>query len=128
MSRRKTVQLNMDFCLRKIKEVCRSNVVFCEKMGRPKQKTWITEWGRGRNLPSPEEAARMCVILQVRPEEILTEQNDIELVSSLLEIQKGKPPVKVGGLSEIKKKLIQKILERPDSDAEFLLQYIERMK
>lgn len=128
MSRRKTVQLNMDFCLRKIKEVCRSNVVFCEKMGRPKQKTWITEWGRGRNLPSPEEAARMCVILQVRPEEILTEQDDIELVSKLLESQKEKLLAQDEELSEIKKKLIQEILDRPDSDAEFLLQYIERMK
>lgn len=89
MSRRKTVKLNMGFCLPKIKEVCRSNIVFCEKMGRGRN--WVTEWKRNRNLPSPEEAARMCVILQVRPEEILTEQDDIELVSKLLESQKEKP-------------------------------------
>lgn len=90
MSRRKTVILDMEFCLPKIKEVCRSNVVFCEKMGRPKQKTWVTEWGRGRNLPSPEEAARMCAILGVTPEEILVRPEDISLVHSLIDQERGK--------------------------------------
>lgn len=96
MSRRKTVQLNMDFCLPKIKEVCRSNVVFCEKMGRPKQKTWITEWGRGRNLPSPEEAARMCAILGTTPEEILVAQDDIDLVRAIIEKERPAPVSKSG--------------------------------
>lgn len=127
MSRRKTVKLNMEFCLPKIREVCRSNIVFCEKIGRGRN--WVTEWKRNRNLPSPEEAARMCVILQVRPEEILTEQDDIEFVSKLLENQKEKPTlVPESGLSEVKKRLIKEITERSDEDAEFVLRYIERMK
>lgn len=50
-----------------------------------KGRGWITEWKRERNLPSPEEAARMCAILQVAPEEILTEPSDIELVRDKLE-------------------------------------------
>lgn len=54
-----------------------------------KGRGWITEWKRERNLPSPEEAARMCAILQVEPEEILSEPSDIELVRSLIEQERG---------------------------------------
>lgn len=50
-----------------------------------KSRGWITEWKRAKNFPSPEEAARMCAMLQTTPEEILTEQADIELVRGLLE-------------------------------------------
>lgn len=102
MSRRKTVKLNLEVVLPLIKEKCRSNVVFCEKMGRPTQKTWVTDWNRKdengnpkpKNLPSPEEAARMCVLLQTTPEEILVEQADIDLVNALLEskMEKEKAP------------------------------------
>lgn len=86
MSRRKVVKINYEIASKEIKKCCRSNVVFCERMG--KHKRWITEWKRGRNLPSPEEAARMCAILQVTPEEILTEPEDIELVKSLIDSQR----------------------------------------
>lgn len=97
MSRRKTVMLNLDLIGPLIKNRCRSYTVFCERMGRANN--WVTDWLRKdefgkpayKNLPSPEEAARMCVILQVRPEEILTEPEDIELVTQLLESQKQKP-------------------------------------
>ena len=68
-----------------------SNGYFGEKvMG--KNRGWIAEWKRKkdgvttpRNLPSPEEAARMCVLLQTTPEEILVDQTDIDLVKGLLE-------------------------------------------
>lgn len=106
MSRRKTVKLNLEVVLPLIKEKCRSNVVFCEKMGRPTQKTWVTDWNRKdengnpkpKNLPSPEEAARMCVLLQTTPEEILVEQADIDLVNALLEseMEKEKTPTGTG--------------------------------
>ncbi len=56
-----------------------------------KTKGWLTDWKRGKNLPSPEEAARMCAVLNVMPEEFLSEQSDVEKVTELLEeeIQKG---------------------------------------
>ncbi len=90
MSKRKTVKLNIDFVKIRIKQLCRSNVVFCEKMGRTNHPTWVSDWCRTppKNLPSPEEAARMCAILQVTPEEILTEPEDIELVKALIESQR----------------------------------------
>lgn len=98
MSRRKTVKLNLPYVTAKITEVFRHNVIFCEKMGRAQQPTWVTGWNRRdkdgnpapKNLPSPEEAARMCVLLQTTPEEILTEEADIELVRSLIEQEREK--------------------------------------
>lgn len=90
MPKRKVVRVNVPVVREKIKAECRNNVIFCEKMGRPSQKTWVTEWGRNHNLPSPKEAARMCVLLQTTPEEILTEQADIDLVRGLLEQEREK--------------------------------------
>lgn len=42
------------------------------------------------SLRTPEEAARMCVLLQTTPEEILVEEADIELVRSLIEQEREK--------------------------------------
>lgn len=98
MSRRKTVQLNIPYVNGKIKSVFRHNIIFCEKMGRAHN--WVTDWNRKqkpKNLPSPEEAAKICVLLEVEPEEILTEQADVELVQSLLDAQKEPPPTPEGG-------------------------------
>lgn len=85
MSRRKTVKLNLEFVNPRIKEVCHNNVIFCNQMGRPNQKTWVTDWNRvkdgnwaPKNLPSPEEAARMCILLGTTPEEILLHEGKTE--------------------------------------------------
>lgn len=82
MSRRKTVKLNLSVVNPLIKQVFRSNVVFCEKMGRAQN--WVTDWNRKdkdgnpkpKNLPSPEEAAQMCVLLDALPEEILLSEGE----------------------------------------------------
>lgn len=86
MSRRKVVQLKLDFVNKKIKSTFRHNVIFCEKMNRGPN--WVTDWNRKpkpKNLPSPEEAARMCAILQVQPEEILVNQEDVKIVQCLID-------------------------------------------
>lgn len=107
MSRRKVVSLNLEEVKNRIKKVFRHNVIFCEEMGRAHN--WVTDWNRKdengnpkpKNLPSPEEAARMCVLLQTTPEVILltkgaTEaetaelQADIALVRDLLDQQGAK--------------------------------------
>lgn len=107
MAKRKTVAVNISALLPMIKKVCRSNVVFCEMMGRPKQKTWVTEWKRNHNLPSPEEAVLMCAILHTTPEEILLDPDDIALVNDLIEKEKaeqGKKEVAPeGDLDDIRK-------------------------
>lgn len=85
-----SVSLSSD-CLNIISEFCVSEDIseaaFSRKFG--KHNRWISELRRGRSMPSPEEAARMCAILQVEPEEILTEPSDIELVRSLIEQERG---------------------------------------
>lgn len=99
MSRRKTVKLNLEFVNPRIKEVCHNNVIFCNQMGRPNQKTWVTDWNRvkdgnwaPKNLPSPEEAARMCILLETTPEEILLHEGetDEETAKCLEDIQRVK--------------------------------------
>lgn len=104
MSRRKIVKLNLDFVNKRIKECFRHNVVFCEKMGRGPN--WVTDWNRQpkpKNLPSPEEAAKMCALLQAQPEDILVEQDDIDLVRGLMEKEKEKQSAiqEVGGLLQL---------------------------
>ena len=119
MSRRKTVALKMEFVNARIKEKCRHNVVFCELMGREDQPTWVTDWNRKpkpKNLPSPEEAAKMCAILQATPEEILVEQDDIELVKIIIDRERTsqkEPATQTGdGLDDLQRQafdLIKKI-------------------
>lgn len=70
-------------------------------MGTERTTKWVSEWKRNSNLPSPEEAVYICVLLQTTPEEILlhegeTEeetakcQKDIALVRDLLDQQGAK--------------------------------------
>lgn len=87
MARRTTVKVKCEVILLRIRENEWSNAAFSRKAG--KYDSWFSEVTKGRNLPSPEEAARMCAILQVEPEEILTEPSDIELVRSLIEQERS---------------------------------------
>lgn len=88
MAARKTVKPNMDKLHLYVSESGWSNAAFARKVG--KHDRWLSEVARGRNFPSPEEAARMCVLLQTTPEEILSEEADIELVRGLLEQEREK--------------------------------------
>lgn len=123
MSRKKTVKIIYDAIKDPIKKLFRSNVVFCEAMGFTGRDSWVSDLKRGRNLPSPEEAARMCVLLQTTPEEILSEEADIELVRSLIErerekgIKKERPAdgeARVCDLPESIQKIINICLDRPE--------------
>lgn len=87
MPKRDTVQPNVDLIAGKVSAKSWSEASFSKMIG--KHKRWLSEVRRGKNLPSPEEAARMCALLQTTPEEILTEQDDIDLVKGLLENDPG---------------------------------------
>jgi len=94
MAKRKTVCIDVPQVLSCSKTNGWSAATLARKVG--KHERWLSEVKRGRNLPSPEEAARMCAILQVEPEEILIEKDDVDLVRSLIdsqreEQQKNKP-------------------------------------
>lgn len=78
---------------------------FSRKVG--KHNRWISEVKRGRNLPSPEEAARMCILLKTTPEEILLHEGktdeetakcleDIQRVKELVEEMRKEEPIHIG--------------------------------
>lgn len=131
MPRRKTVALNIPLVEEKIKIVFRRNVIFCEAMGVPGRSSWVSDWKRGKNLPSPEEAARMCAILQVAPEEILTEPSDIELVRSLIEQERGikKDPTFDGeAFDEDTREIIEFLKHGSKSERDAVHAYVTIMK
>lgn len=88
MPKRDTVQPNVDLIAGKVSAKSWSEASFSKMIG--KHKRWLSEVRRGKNLPSPEEAARMCALLKTTPEEILTEQADIDLVKGLLDNEMAK--------------------------------------
>lgn len=100
-----------------------SNAFFCSStMG--KGRGWISEWKRGKNLPSPEEAAKMCAVLQATPEELLCDPGDVEEVQKLLDEEAKKSPAvlpddglelefrkKYEMLTDDQKKLIEQMID-----------------
>ena len=109
MPKRIIVHIDTDKVIGLSKKNGWSAATLARKIG--KHERWFSEVKRGRNLPSPEEAARMCAILQVMPEEILTEPKDIDLVKGLIESQRSeqteKPaPLDGDGLSDKDKRVI----------------------
>ena len=123
MAARKTVKPNMDKLHLYVSESGWSNAAFARKVG--KHDRWLSEVARGRNFPSPEEAARMCVLLQTTPEEILSEEADIELVRSLIEQEREKgikkdPIPKDGAVSQEKQLLLDMIDGLSDEQKELL--------
>lgn len=122
MSKRITVFVNQNL-FNLIDFYCKNEDIsvaaFARKVG--KHNRWVSEVKRGRNLPSPGEAARMCILLNTTPEEILlhegkTEaetvkcQEDIKLVQELVEKEKGikKAPADEGeGLDPKTKEILE---------------------
>lgn len=105
--RRDTVKPNLQVLLPLIKEKFRSNVVFTKEVRGKDKSGWISEWRRGKNFPSPEEAARMCILLETTPEEILLHEGetdeetakcleDIQRVKELVEELRKEEPVPIG--------------------------------
>lgn len=91
-----------------------------------KHPRWLSEIKRGRNLPSPEEAAQMCVLLQTTPEEILVKPEDIALVNSLLEQEKGIKKQLAANSDEPDKKALLDIVKSSDDEA-FLLSVLQEV-
>lgn len=117
MPKRDTVQPNVDSIAEKVSAKSWSEASFSKMIG--KHKRWLSEVRRGKNLPSPEEAAKMCTLLGVEPEEILTEPVDIERVIGLLENgAKETPGPKIEGYSELQQAAIQFVLSLPPDKLE----------
>lgn len=141
MAKRDTVNVNCDNVLALIRANEWSNAAFSRKVG--KYSSWFGEVLRGNNLPSPQEAAQMCVLLQTTPDEILLHQGeteeqtakcqkDIALVRDLLDQQRTKKaPTGTGereGISPAKQALLDAIDSLSDEQCEKLLIVVEGAK
>lgn len=114
MAKRDVVFINYEKAVSLIKKIYRNNTIFCEelnkKMGTTRTTKWVSEWKRNSNLPSPQEAAVICILLKTTPEDILLHEGrtpeetakcleDIDAVRKLVE-DKGKkeaPDLKIEG-------------------------------
>lgn len=114
MAKRDVVFINYEKAVSLIKKIYRNNTIFCEelnkKMGTTRTTKWVSEWKRNSNLPSPQEAAVICILLKTTPEDILLHEGrtpeetakcleDIDAVRKLVE-DKGKkesPDSKIEG-------------------------------
>lgn len=114
MPKRDTVKPNVDAILKMVASNSWSAASFSKMVG--KHKRWLSEVKRGNNLPSPEEAARMCVLLQTTPEEILAEQADIDQVNALLENEMAKEKAPATEGEGEKDALIKAVREIADKD------------
>ena len=133
MSRKKTVKIIYDSVKVQIDKHFRSNVVFCLAMGFEDRPSWVSDLKRGRNLPSPEEAARMCVLLQTTPEEILVEEADVELVRSLIEREREKDikkerPADSEALTDMQKTTIDLVKSMSDADLKLFLDILKTVR
>lgn len=141
MPKKYTVKVNYEAIISAIdnhKVYRGNNTSFCLDMGFENRTSWVSDLKRGRNLPSPEEAAKMCSLLKKSPEEILLHQGeteeetakcqeDIALVRKLLEKMQGAkkaPDPKIEGLSEAKKALLDALDDLTDEQCEKLLPII----
>ena len=121
MPKRDTVQPNVDSIAEKVSAKSWSEASFSKMIG--KHKRWLSEVRRGKNLPSPEEAVKMCTLLGVEPEEILTEPVDIERVIGLLENgAKKAPDPKIEGVDD---KIAQFICSASAKELTEISRYIE---
>lgn len=124
MAKRKTVNVNTDKIIFLAEANEWNKAAFARKVG--KHSRWFSEVARGRNLPSPDEAATICFLLHTTPEEILltegeTEketaqyQEDIALVHELMEEMQGAkkaPAAKGEGSKEAASKFIKTTNDR----------------
>lgn len=135
MSKRTTVKVDIERIEIIIKANGWRNSYFAEVIMK-KQRGWVSEWKRGKNFPSPEEAARMCILLKTTPDEILLHEGetpeetekclkDIETVRKLVEAEGIKealdPKTEGEGLSAAKKALLVAIDDLSDAQCEKLL-------
>lgn len=145
MAKRDVVFINYEKIVFLIKKIYRNNTIFCEelnkKMGTTRTTKWVSEWKRNSNLPSPKEAAVICILLKTTPDEILLREGetpeetakclkDIETVRKLVEAEgiKEAPATEGEGLSAARQKLYDAIANLTDEQCTKLLGVVEWAK
>lgn len=106
MAKRDVVFINYEKAVSLIKKIYRNNTIFCEelnkKMGTTRTTKWVSEWKRNSNLPSPQEAAVICILLKTTPEDILLHEGRTpeETAKCLEDIDAVRKLVKDEGIKE----------------------------
>ena len=135
MAKRDVVFINYEKVVFLIKKIYRNNTIFCEelnkKMGTTRTTKWVSEWKRNSNLPSPKEAAIICILLKTTPDDILLHEGktpeetakcleDIETVRKLVEAEgiKEAPATEGEGYTDLQKAAIQFVLSLPPEKLE----------
>ena len=137
MSKRATVKVEIERIEIIIKANGWRNSYFAEVIMK-KQRGWVSEWKRGKNFPSPKEAAQMCVLLKTTPDEILLHEGktpeetakcleDIETVRKLVEAKgiKETPDPKIEGVDD---KIAQFIRSASAEELTEISRYIEYLE
>ena len=136
-----TVLINVPFVESLIDSKGWSNGYFGAKiMG--KSRGWVAEWKRKKdgepapkNLPTYEEAAKICIVFNASPDDILLHEGktpeetvkcleDIETVRKLVETERAKesaPNFNVEGWTDLQKAAIQFVLSLPPEKLEVFL-------
>ncbi len=125
MSKRATVKVDIERIEIIIKANGWRNSYFAEVIMK-KQRGWVSEWKRGKNFPSPKEAAQMCILLKTTPDDILLHEGktpeetakclkDIETVRKLVEAEGTKKAPATEGEGE-KDALIDAVRGITDKD------------
>lgn len=106
MAKRDVVFINYEKVVFLIKKIYRNNTIFCEelnkKMGTTRTTKWVSEWKRNSNLPSPKEAAVICILLKTTPDDILLREGETpeETAKCLKDIETVRKLVKAEGIKE----------------------------
>lgn len=106
MAKRDVVFINYEKVVFLIKKIYRNNTIFCEelnkKMGTTRTTKWVSEWKRNSNLPSPKEAAIICILLKTTPDDILLHEGETpeETAKCLEDIETVRKLVEAEGIKE----------------------------
>ena len=106
MAIRDVVFINYEKVVFLIKKIYRNNTIFCEelnkKMGTTRTTKWVSEWKRNSNLPSPKEAAVICILLKTTPDDILVHEGETpeETAKCLKDIETVRKLVEAEGVKE----------------------------
>lgn len=139
MAKRTVVKVDFEKVAHLIEKTEWSKAAFARLVG--KHSRWLSDVSKGNNLPSPEEASRMCILLKTTPDDILLHEGntpeetakcleDIETVRKLVEAEgiKETPATEGEGLSAARQKLYDAIANLTDEQCTKLLGVVEWAK
>ena len=103
-----------------------SNSDLCRELG--KHVRWISDVKRGKNMPTFEVGAKICVLLNAMPNELFPNQDDANEISSLIEAQKIIPAGVGEEMSLVRKTAIELVNSLTDEQLKKLIPILEAAK